>query len=63
MKRDNGLQLSFCSLFFFSMTFDSYLFGKKKKSHTKALLDTCLSGGSGVSIFGDLSVIPFSMGH
>lgn len=42
------------------MTFDSYLFEKKKN---KALLDTCLSGGSGVSIFGDLSIIPFSMGH
>lgn len=60
MKRDNVLLLSFCSLF--SMTFDSYLY-KKKNPHTKALLDTCLSGGSGVSIFGDLSAIPFSMVH
>lgn len=42
------------------MTYDSYLY---ENSHTKALLDICLSGGSGVSIFGDLSVIPFAMGY
>lgn len=33
-----------------------------ENSHTKALLDICLSGGSGVSVFGDLSVIPFAVG-
>lgn len=52
----------FCCLFvsFFSTTYDSYLY---ENSHTKALLDICLSGGSGVSIFGDLSVIPFAVGY
>lgn len=36
---------------------------EKKKSGTKALLDACLSGESGVLIFGGSSVIPFAVGY
>lgn len=43
------------------MTYDSYWY--EKKSHTKALLNICLSGGSRVLVFGDLPVIPFAVGY